>query len=255
MDSAQRTPRHTSTIDNQRSSKASVNLSFNGSRHTHHGSRWLHVSQPNPSPTQSNTNSSGGSVLADFVSQESGPIKNSRIYAAVRTEDQAQALSQIDGVNILQADLRHESLVQRAILDSGIDIVLHIASSIDQQMAENLINALGERRKMSGEQVFFVQVCFQTSMVTTGLTMRQSSVTSMYAAEGGWPFGEIKDSDNVYEKEKQIGGPNPVRLTNIRVVELAKEQGVTTFNVALPLVRTHAISSSRNCTNLHRRHG
>ena len=39
----------------------------------------------------------------------------------------------------------------------------------------------------------------------------QSSVTSMYASEGGWPFGEVRDTDTVFEKEKQIEAGNPVR--------------------------------------------
>lgn len=33
----------------------------------------------------------------------------------------------------------------------------------------------------------------------------------MFATEGGWPFGEIKDTDPVYEKEKEIEKGNPVR--------------------------------------------
>lgn len=36
-------------------------------------------------------------------------------------------------------------------------------------------------------------------------------MTTMYSAEGGWPFGEIKDSENVYEKEIQVEKGNPVR--------------------------------------------
>jgi hypothetical protein len=59
----------------------------------------------------------------------------------------------------------------------------------------------------------------------------------MFTDVGGWPFGTVRDSDAaIYEKEKQIGGPNPVRLSNILVVELAKAQQVTSFNVALPHV-------------------
>ena len=36
-------------------------------------------------------------------------------------------------------------------------------------------------------------------------------MTSMYASEGGWPFGEVRDTDTVFEKEKQIEARNPVR--------------------------------------------
>ncbi|KAF2181555.1 NAD(P)-binding protein [Zopfia rhizophila CBS 207.26] len=162
----------------------------------------------------------GGSILADFLSRTSSPIKDSRIYATVRSEEQAQRLSKIDGVNVIQVDLSDEASVSEAVLRNEIDIVLHIASSMATQLAANLINALGERRKASGAQTYFVQ----------------SSVTALLSIEGGWPYGEVKDTDAIFEKEKEIGGPNPVRQTNILVTELAKAQGVTSFNVALPHV-------------------
>ena len=44
------------------------------------------------------------------------------------------------------------------------------------------------------------------------LKLAKSSVTAMYAAENGWPFGEIKDDDpKIFEKETQIPRGNPVR--------------------------------------------
>lgn len=33
----------------------------------------------------------------------------------------------------------------------------------------------------------------------------------MFSKEGGWPSGEVKDSDAIYEQEKQIEAGNPVR--------------------------------------------
>ncbi|KAL5328188.1 hypothetical protein ACEPPN_001684 [Leptodophora sp. 'Broadleaf-Isolate-01'] len=58
----------------------------------------------------------------------------------------------------------------------------------------------------------------------------------MFATEGGWPFGEIKDTDPVYEKEKEIEKGNPVRGTNIFIVGHAKAQGATSFIVPVPFV-------------------
>jgi butyrate kinase len=59
----------------------------------------------------------------------------------------------------------------------------------------------------------------------------------VFSVEDGWRYGEIKDSDpTVFDKEKEIGGPHPVRLSNILVTELAKERGVTSFIVDLPHV-------------------
>lgn len=33
----------------------------------------------------------------------------------------------------------------------------------------------------------------------------------MYSTEGGWPFGEIKDTDPIFEREQEIDPGNPVR--------------------------------------------
>lgn len=34
---------------------------------------------------------------------------------------------------------------------------------------------------------------------------------TMFSEEGGWPYGEVKDTDSVLEKEKTIPAGNPVR--------------------------------------------
>lgn len=43
------------------------------------------------------------------------------------------------------------------------------------------------------------------------LTSCKSGITALFTEEGGWPFGEIKDTGDVFQKEKQIGIANPVR--------------------------------------------
>ncbi|KAI1137283.1 NAD(P)-binding protein [Hypoxylon sp. FL0543] len=162
----------------------------------------------------------GGSLLAEFVSRTSGPIKDAKISAAVRTEEQAQSLSKL-GVNVIQIDLSDEAAVSEAVTRNEIDIVVHFAgSSANPHLASNLIKALGERRKISGNETHFIN----------------SSITAVFSEEGGWPYGEVRDTDPIFEKEKQIGGPHPVRETNILVVEQGKAHGVTSFNVAIPNV-------------------
>lgn len=43
-----------------------------------------------------------------------------------------------------------------------VDIVVHAAGVVDSRMVENLIGALGERRKRTGNETYFVHVstCF-----------------------------------------------------------------------------------------------
>ncbi|KAI1378883.1 NAD(P)-binding protein [Hypoxylon crocopeplum] len=161
----------------------------------------------------------GGSILADFISRTTSLIKAVNISAAVRTEEQAKSLSKL-GVNVVQVNLKDETAVREAVLGNEIDIIVHTASSSDSSLASHLINSLGQRRKVSGEQTYFIH----------------SSITTLFSEEGGWPYGEVRDTDPIFEKEKEIEGPHPVRQTNILVTEQSKAQGVTSFNVVVPMV-------------------
>ncbi|KAF2792902.1 NAD(P)-binding protein [Melanomma pulvis-pyrius CBS 109.77] len=159
----------------------------------------------------------GGSILADLIARSSSLIKKANISAAVRSEEQVQALSKL-GINVLRLDLSDEKAVAEAVIQNQIDIVVHTASSIVGSLALNLIKALGQRREVSGDQVYFIH----------------SSVTTMFSEEGGWPFGEVRDTDDLLGQEKQIEPGNPVRDSNILVTEQAKILGVTSFIVVVP---------------------
>jgi hypothetical protein len=37
----------------------------------------------------------------------------------------------------------------------------------------------------------------------------------MFSKEGGWPYGEIRDSDPILAKQKEIEVPNPVRQVSL----------------------------------------
>ena len=52
---------------------------------------------------------------------------------------------------------------------------------------------------------------FSPFVMWTRITSRKSSIATMFTEEGGWPYGEIKDSDPILAKEKEIGFDNPVR--------------------------------------------
>ncbi|KAJ3554142.1 hypothetical protein NPX13_g10696 [Xylaria arbuscula] len=160
----------------------------------------------------------GGSVVAALLSETNNfPKKN--LFAAARTEEQIQILQSL-GINILQLNLKDEQAVADAVLQNEIDIVVHTASSVDGQLASHLISALGKRRAVTGKEIYFVH----------------SSVTTGYSPEGGWPYGTIKDGDEVYKMEKELNDGFVIRTVNTAITELAKEQGVTSFIVGVPFV-------------------
>ncbi|KAH6658326.1 hypothetical protein BKA67DRAFT_211262 [Truncatella angustata] len=141
------------------------------------------------------------------------------ISAAVRSEKQVKSLSNL-GVNVILVDLSDEVAVNDAVLQHEIDVVVHTASSFDMSLVSPLITALGRRRKITGKEAYFVQ----------------SSVTTIYSVESGWPYGEVKDTDPIFEMEQQMGGSHPVRQTNLHVIKQAKEEGVTSFIILIPTV-------------------
>ena len=59
---------------------------------------------------------SGGTILADFLARTDGPIKDSKIHAAVRTTEQVKALAKL-GVNVIQVDLMDENAVLTTVID------------------------------------------------------------------------------------------------------------------------------------------
>ncbi|KAJ3535359.1 hypothetical protein NM208_g1129 [Fusarium decemcellulare] len=157
----------------------------------------------------------GGSLLADLLSRTDETFKAARYFAAVRAPEQVEALSKLH-VNIVKLDVNDKAAVEEAVVGNEIDIVVHTAGSMYPDLAFNVISALGQRRQKSG---------------------KDSSVTTMFSDLGGWPYGEVKDTDaGILQKEKEIGGPNPVRLTNILVADEGKARNVTTLNVAVPMV-------------------
>ncbi|PSN64073.1 NAD(P)-binding protein [Corynespora cassiicola Philippines] len=161
----------------------------------------------------------GGSVLADFIARTTGSIKDAKISAAVRSEEQAQALTKL-GVNVILVNLESKEEVANSIVRNDIDVVVHTASSVVTDLATNLIRGLGHRRKIAGKETYFIH----------------SSVAQAYTKEGNWPYGEIRDTDAVYEREKEINDSHHVRVTNIAVIEESKAQGVSSFIVPIPYV-------------------
>ncbi|KAM0201465.1 hypothetical protein ACHAQI_011257 [Fusarium lateritium] len=163
----------------------------------------------------------GGSVMNAILSHENENMKSARIFAAVRSQDQVDKLSKLERVRALNLDLNDKTAIEREIETNKIDLVVQTAASWDPSIITTILSALGKRRKTDG--------------VKTYLIHRETSIASMFTEEGGWPYGEVKDTDAILDKEREIGLENPVRKTNISLADEGKAQGVETFNVAVPM--------------------
>ncbi|RSM08477.1 hypothetical protein CDV31_008114 [Fusarium ambrosium] len=161
----------------------------------------------------------GGSVLADLLLHSQDSFKDAKFFAAVRAQEQAESVSKL-GVNAVQVDLNDKAEVEEAVLQNAINIVIHTAGSMYPAMTTNLLAALGQRQRASGNKTYLIH----------------SSVATMFTEEGGWPSGEVRDTDALLSKEREIGTANPVRHTNILLADEGKAQNVTTLNVVVPVV-------------------
>ncbi|KAJ5995600.1 hypothetical protein N7481_002577 [Penicillium waksmanii] len=160
----------------------------------------------------------GGSIVAEILSlKRGGTLGALVIHAAVRSLEQAQSLTKLD-VNVFQLNLSDETAVTESLLSNDIDLVINNATCIDPQIASSLISGLQKQREATGREVFFVQ--------TTGL--------SAFDENTNWPFGEVKDTDNVYGLERQSRETYVVREVDTFVIEQTKKAGVTGFLIFPP---------------------
>ncbi|CZR39097.1 uncharacterized protein FPRO_05711 [Fusarium proliferatum ET1] len=160
----------------------------------------------------------GGSIVADLLSKHP-EITKDQIVAAVRTDEQAKALS-TPGINVLKLDLSDEQAVINEISSHKISVMVHAANSISPGLALPLINALAKQKEVAGKPTYFIH--------TSGL--------SAFYANSGWSCRVNKDTDAVFETEKEFADSYPVRKTDVMVIEHAQAQGVTPFVVVPSIV-------------------
>ncbi|KAJ5195726.1 hypothetical protein N7449_006205 [Penicillium cf. viridicatum] len=135
------------------------------------------------------------------------------------SEDQADSLSNL-GVRVIQLDLTDEDTVVKSVLSHNISIVIHTASSINPTLALHLITALSKQGEVSGEKTYFIH--------TSGL--------GAFFENTGWPAGPFKDTDAVFNTEKELADSSPLRKTDVAVIEHAETRGVDCFVVVPSLV-------------------
>ncbi|SPJ78952.1 uncharacterized protein FTOL_07343 [Fusarium torulosum] len=161
----------------------------------------------------------GGSVMNGILSHNDENMKSANIFAAVRSQDQVDKISKLERVRALNFDLNNKTAVEREIELNKIDLVIHTVASWDPSMISTIIGALGKRRKTDSVKTYLIH----------------TSTTAVFTEEGGWPHGEVRDTDAILDKEREIGLEHPVRKTNITLADEGKAQGVETFNVAVPM--------------------
>jgi nucleoside-diphosphate-sugar epimerase len=160
----------------------------------------------------------GGSLLASLKTANLPAYSN--LYALVRTPAQAESVRQY-GASPLTIDLSSPSAITSAITSNKITIVYHLYNPFDLETPEHFIQALGQVKKVTGQEVHF--------LYTSG-----AKVFSEFA---GAPTNKpLSDTDpNLYETQKNQIDKAPIsyavlalRANNL-VIETAEKYGVRAY--------------------------
>ncbi|KAF2024248.1 NAD(P)-binding protein [Setomelanomma holmii] len=124
------------------------------------------------------------------------------------------------GTDAIQVDLTDEEAVANTVLRHKVNVIVHTASSINWDLAKNLISALARWRGKSGQETYFIH----------------TSGTGAFSPNTGWPSGDFNDTDDVFGTEKRLADSFPLRQTDVNVIEHAKAVGVISFIVVPSIV-------------------
>ena len=98
----------------------------------------------------------GGTLLARWKDADLPPYE--QLFALVRTDDQAEAVQRYYGAEPLNFDSKDESATREAIVGHKITIIFFLIDAMHSDSQVNLIKALAESKKVTGQEVHFLHV-------------------------------------------------------------------------------------------------
>jgi nucleoside-diphosphate-sugar epimerase len=135
----------------------------------------------------------GGSLLARWNQASLPPYQ--KLYALVRTDEQAKAVKELYGAESVQIDQSNESDIKQAIISRDISIIYWLISASEPRVPKIMIHALSEVKKHTGKDVHFI--------FTSG--------AKVFSGFTGHPTDRpLLDTDpELYEFQKTLDGPQP----------------------------------------------
>ncbi|KAH7124103.1 hypothetical protein B0J11DRAFT_530697 [Dendryphion nanum] len=161
----------------------------------------------------------GGTLLARLSHAQLPP--HNRLFALVRTPEQATAVRQYAGAEALNLNFSDPDSVQKVVIDNEISIVFHLFNPLDTVHSVSFIQALSEVKRRTGREVHF--------LFTTG--------AKLFSSHAGAPEGKVlRDADEgLYGVQKDMVRRAPhevmgkgVEANNV-VVETAERFGVRSY--------------------------
>lgn len=98
----------------------------------------------------------GGSLLHRLPT--AGLPSYNKLFALVRTDEQAQKVKELYGAQPIQVDLSSEAAVQKSIVDNDITVAFFLVDAMNSHLQEAMIKGLAEVKKRKGGEVHFLHV-------------------------------------------------------------------------------------------------
>lgn len=159
----------------------------------------------------------GGSLLAQMKHGDLPPYQ--KLFALVRTEEQAKTVQELYGAEPIQINLNDEASTTKAIIGHEITIIYYLIDALNSSVQKTMIRALGEVKKKTGKDVHFLH----------------TSGAKLFSSHAGHPTDRpLLDSEpGLYEIQKAAKPSHPLIgtavQTNIDVIDTADENGVRSY--------------------------
>ncbi|KAK8119760.1 uncharacterized protein PG998_004386 [Apiospora kogelbergensis] len=159
----------------------------------------------------------GGTLLARWAAADLPP--HGKLYALVRTEQQADAVRARYGALPLTFDPYDEAAVRRGVVDNEITVIYHLIDAFKSDSQLYMIRALAEVKKATGQTVHFLH----------------TSGAKIFSSHAGAPHDrDLRDDDpDLYQIQKEQKAPLTVMqtpvMTNNTVIEQCELHGVKSY--------------------------
>ncbi|KAL7943990.1 hypothetical protein V8C42DRAFT_94298 [Trichoderma barbatum] len=170
----------------------------------------------------------GGSVLVRFLKSTHPDIKNLTYTVLVRKPEHGEYFKSLGMTPILFENLDQEDLLKKAA--SEHDIVLNMASAFRSLGAKALIEGLAERKKTTGESVWFIHTSGTSSL-------GNRPITGIYTEEAApFEFNDKTQDIHAYELKREAHDSYPQRACDVDVVKAGEEFSVPTYILMSPTI-------------------
>ncbi|TKA64309.1 hypothetical protein B0A49_07093 [Cryomyces minteri] len=106
----------------------------------------------------------GGSVLSKLLSSQENAVRKCEVSALVREEERAEAMAKLGVTPIIFRDLDDVGHLRRVV--SEHDVVIDMAPGYHAVASKALIAGLGDRKKRTGKEVFYIQTDGHPTLAT-----------------------------------------------------------------------------------------